>query len=340
MIFLLSFLILALPASTNYKLNDFGFGSGGVANDASTNYRLFGISGQTGASDKFGLIPTQNVAVPPAPTLSNASGFYNKLDITINTAGNSTDTVYAVAISDDDFVTTKYIKSDYFMGTTLVLSDYLTYAQWGGATGTSIYGLRPQTTYKVKAKAMQGKFSESGWGPVSTGQATGSLSISLTIGGVSSGTTIEDAITDVTTTPTGISMGQIDLNQPVEAAQSLTADTNANSGYTILVSQDGNLKNEIDVIFPAVSGTNSAPTAWSTGYGYHTSDHLLGTGNTTRFTNTNTFAQFAITPLEVAYSATPVSNQITYMLYSIQAGSAQSAGNYSQVLTFTMYGVF
>ena len=150
---LLSLFLWVLPASPNYKLFDYGFGSGGGANQSSSNYSLYGISGQVGS-----LNLTANV--PDAPTLSNPSEFYNKLNITIDTAGNPADTKYAIAISDDDFVTTKYIKSDYFMGTTLVLADYLTYSQWGSGSGTTIYGLKTSTTYKAKVKAFAGKFSE------------------------------------------------------------------------------------------------------------------------------------------------------------------------------------
>lgn len=346
----LSMVILVLPFSTNYKLHDYGFGSGGTGNSVSTTYGLFGISGQTG-SDALtgtaykigsGIVPTQGANVPGAPTLSNPSNYYNKLNIVIDTAGNPSDTKYAVAISDDDFVTTKYIKSDYFMGTTLVYGDYLTYAQWGSGSGTTIYGLKTSTTYKVKAKAIQGKYSESAWGPVSSGVATVSTSVSFTIGGVASGTNIASAITDVSTTPTGVSFGEITFSSPTEAAQSLVVTTNANSGYTVLVSQVGNLQNELAVPFNYVSGTNAAPIAWpaSGGYGYHTTDGTLGTGSTTRFAADNTFAQFTSTPLEVAYSSTAVTNQTTYVLYSIQATQNQSAGSYSHVLTYTMYGVF
>lgn len=345
-----SFLILVLPASTNYKLNDYGFGSGGVGNAVSNNYGIFGISGQTGSdlltsgSYKIGsgVIPTQAANVPGAPTLSNPSSYYNKLNIVINTSENPTDTRYAVAISDDDFVTTSYVKSDYFLGTTLVYGDYLTYAQWGNGSGTTIYGLKSSTTYKVKARAITGKYSESDWGPISTGVATLSTAISFSIGGVASGTMIANAITDVTSSAVGISFGELSIDNPVEAAQSLVATTNANSGYTILVNQVSDLKNELDVLFPTITGTNAAPIAWPANigaYGYHTTDALLGTGSTTRFSPDNTFAPFTTTPLEVAYSATPVTNETTYILYSIQAGHAPP-GNYSQTLTYTIYGIF
>lgn len=334
--FLVGLFLFVLPASPNYKLFDYGFGSGGSANQTSSNYGLYGISGQVGSINL-----TTNV--PDAPTLSNPSSFYNKLNIIIDTAGNPADTKYAVAISDDDFVTTKYVKSDYFLGTTLVFADYLTYSQWGSASGTTIYGLKTSTIYKVKAKAIQGKYSESDWGPVSTGVATVSTSISFSVGGVASGTTVADAITDVTTSPVGVSFGELSFDTPVEAAQALVSTTNANSGYTILVSQVDNLKNELDITFPSITGTNSAPIVWPSNigaYGYHTTDSILGTGTVGRFSNSNTFAQFTTTPLEVAYSATPVTNETTYVLYSIQAGRNTPSGNYSQTVTYTMYGIF
>ena len=42
-------LVLALPASTNYEIHDFAFGSGGVGNADSTGYSLNAVVGETGS---------------------------------------------------------------------------------------------------------------------------------------------------------------------------------------------------------------------------------------------------------------------------------------------------
>lgn len=165
-----------MPASTNYQLKDYSFGSGGTSNATSTNYALDGIAGGlSGAKESSaaygiggGLMFSNQANVPVAPTFTNPSSYYNKLQIIINTSGNPTDTKYAIAISSDNFVTTNYVKSDNTVGATLVLADYQTYTTWGGGSGFFVIGLTANTTYKVKVKAMQGKFTETGYGPTAS----------------------------------------------------------------------------------------------------------------------------------------------------------------------------
>ncbi|MDP2838163.1 MAG: hypothetical protein Q8O53_02700 [Candidatus Moranbacteria bacterium] len=169
-------LFFVFPASTNYQLKDFGFGSGGAGNATSTNYAIDGISGEqsggklTGASYDLGsgLLFTNQANVPPVPTFTNPSNYYNKLKIVLDTGGNPSDTKFAIAISTDNFVTTNYVQSDDTVGATLGIEDYQTYTNWGSASGTLIIGLTASTTYKVKVKAWQGKFTETGYGPTAT----------------------------------------------------------------------------------------------------------------------------------------------------------------------------
>lgn len=168
--------LFVFPASTNYQLKDFSFGGGGEENMASGSYALDGISGEQSSSAASspsyvvtsGLLPTQQANVPPAPAFTNPNNYYNKLKIILNTGGNPTDTKFAIAISTDNFVTTNYIQSDNTVGAVLGSEDYQTYAAWGGGSGFLVIGLTPSTTYKVKVKAMQGKFTETGYGPVAT----------------------------------------------------------------------------------------------------------------------------------------------------------------------------
>ncbi len=166
---------LAMPASTNYKLKDYGFGTGGTGDSSSANYSLEAITGEvsedqlTGTNYKAGpgLIFMGQANVPIAPTFDNPANYYNKLRLIINESGNPSDTIFAVAISTDNFVSdTRYVQNDNTIGSTLGSEDYQTYANWGGASGEYIIGLTADTTYYVKVKAMQGKFSETGYGPV------------------------------------------------------------------------------------------------------------------------------------------------------------------------------
>lgn len=169
--------LLVMPASTNYKLKDFGFGTGGGGNATDGTYSLEAITGEisgeksTGGSVQLGpgLIFTGQANVPLAPTFDNPSNYYNKLRIILNASSNPDDTKFAIAISTDNFVSdTRYVQNDYTIGDTLGTEDYQTYASWGGGSDGYIIGLTPNTTYKVKVKAMQGKFTETGYGPIAT----------------------------------------------------------------------------------------------------------------------------------------------------------------------------
>lgn len=190
------FLFAALPSTTNYELNSYGFGSGGTANSTTTNYALEGItgelSGQTASTTNFqtkpGFIQTQQADVPKV-ALTNPSNYYDKLKIVIDTQNNPTDALYALQVCVGvDFTpgtlacsgTTLYVKSDDTLGSTLALTDYQTYSAWGSAGGTTIIGLSANTTYFIHAKATQGKFTESGYGPSSSAATVGqSLSFCL-----------------------------------------------------------------------------------------------------------------------------------------------------------------
>ena len=180
-------LFFATPlSSTNYTLKAYDLG-GGSGSGSSTSYKLDGtaggVSGAAATSTNYNLIPgsppTKNAYVPSTPTLTNPSTEYSRLLLVLNTSNNATDTIYAIAISSDDFSTTQYVKADTSIGSSLAFSDYQTYASWGGASGFWITCLSPSTTYKVKVKAMQGDFSETAYGPATGGVATVTPSLSF-----------------------------------------------------------------------------------------------------------------------------------------------------------------
>src|SRR5579862_6343041 len=178
-------LFATLPATSNYMLNSFGFGSGGAANETTSNYTLEGISGEasgqpqstvTYANDS-GYIQTQQSNVPVV-ILSNPASFYDKLEFVIDAQGNPTDATFALKIAsggtDCNSGTINYVQSDDTIGPTLTIADYQTRSAWGGAGGTTIIGLSAGTTYHLCAKATQfmsntNKITtESGYGPSSS----------------------------------------------------------------------------------------------------------------------------------------------------------------------------
>lgn len=185
-------LFAVTPSSTNYNLKTYDLGNGG-GTSSSTNYNLNVITngqGGSGTSTNYkadsGLLPTQNANVPVAANFTNPDTSYNRLKLVINTSNNPSDAKYAIAISSDNFVTTQYVKNDNSIGNSLTLSDYQTYSSWGGVSGIWVTGLVPNTTYKVKIKAMQGKLSETGYGPsaqATTDQPSITFSVTTSLSG-------------------------------------------------------------------------------------------------------------------------------------------------------------
>lgn len=174
------------PSTTNYTLQDYGFGNGGGTTGTS-NYSIEGIagevSGQDASTDNYGLgsglLEAQQANVPTI-TLSNPGGYNNKLLVVIGPQNNPSDATFMIAISTDNFVTTNYVQNDGTVGATLGIEDYQTYAAWGGASGSEIIGLASDTTYQVRARAMTGEFTETGYGP-SSSAATENLSLTFDI---------------------------------------------------------------------------------------------------------------------------------------------------------------
>ncbi len=186
-----TFVFAALPATSTYKLNSYSFGSGGTADSHTSSYSLEGttgeISGQKGSTtnttNKPGFIETQQANVPKLTALDNNGGqYYNKLHFVIDNQNNPTDATFLIAVSTDNFVAdTRYVQaSDGTLTNTLSTSNYQTYASWGGSGGSLIIGLLPSTSYQVRLRATQGKFSESAYGPASS-QATAAANLTFSL---------------------------------------------------------------------------------------------------------------------------------------------------------------
>jgi len=149
----------------------------------------------------------------------------------------------------------------------------------------------------------------------------------------------------VTTTATEVPFGSLAISAQTEAAQRLTVTTNATAGYRIYAfTRQGLLSGGSEIA--AVSGTNASPSAWSTGcsgdgcFGYHTGDDVLSGASPARFGANDTYAGFTSSLSEVAYSAIPISNDVTDLIYKLQIQSPQSAGHYSTNAVFIAVPVF
>jgi len=227
-------MVAALPTSTNFKLDSFGFGSGGTAGSSSTNYKINGVTGETAGSGsstnyKAGAGEAYlKQADVPLVTISNGGSWYNKLLVVVDPQNNPSDALFAIAISTDNFVTTQYVKSDFTVGSTLAFTDYQNYAAWGSGLGVLIRGLSRSTVYSVKAKAYRGKFSESGYGPV-TSASTVDPQLSFDI---------DVAATDISTSPPYLlDFGTIPVSTVTDSPKRvwISIDTNGESGGKVYV---------------------------------------------------------------------------------------------------------
>lgn len=209
----------------------------------SASYGLEGVLGEVSGNQssatyktQSGLVFMQQSNVPAAPTFTNPSSYYNKLHIVLATSNNPSDATYAIAISDDNWITTEWVQSDNTVGSTLGAEDYQTYANWGSGSGENVIGLTPGTTYKVKVKAAQPGFTESPLGPEASA-ATSNASIDFDIDVASTDT--ESAA------PYTVAFGSLSIGSVNTATDKIWVDfaTNAESGGMVYIySANGGLK--------------------------------------------------------------------------------------------------
>lgn len=254
-------LLAAIPTSANYTLKNYDFGSG-ANRSSSTNYVLRGEAGSSGGnltSTNYGLPvgirASGTAAIPTAPTLTN-NNTYDRLHLALNVGSFPTDTKYLIAISSDNFVTTKYVQLDNTIGTSVGVANYQTYAAWGSAGGFDILGLTGSTTYKVKAAALQGSATGSAFGPIATA-ATQAPSVTFAIQ------------TSLTSTPpfsvgfTSLPAGTVTAGT---ATVTTTISTNALYGGSLLLSdQNSGLTSSSDSF--TLASTTADLNVTSSGYG-------------------------------------------------------------------------
>lgn len=271
-------LFAQLPASSNYQLNNYDYGSGGTGGSSSTNYRLNATTGEVSntqsSSGNFnvrsGDSNEQQADVPPAPAFTNPADYYNKLHFVIDPATNPSDTKFSIAISTDNFVTTSYVQSDNTVGAVKGIEDYQTYAAWGGISGQLITGLAPSTTYWIKVNAFQGNFTETEYGPSATA-ATVAPSITFDI---------DVAATDTeTNSPFVTSFGDLLPANVTTASARVWVDiqTNAEAGAKIYLSSANTGLTSSSKSFTISSATADLSSA-SSGYGAQGSNATQSSG--------------------------------------------------------------
>lgn len=332
--------LFALPASTNYQLKDFGYGGGGAANSTSSNYAIEGIAGEQNENQLQGttydlgggLQYTNQANVPPAPTFTNPSNYYNKLLLTLNTGGNPSDTLFAIAISSDNFSSdTRYIQSDNTVGTTLGLEDYQTYSTWGGGSGFLVIGLAASTTYTVKVKAWQGKFTETAYGPTASAATVGQR---LTFD-------IDVASTDSDTNPPfATNFGDLIAGAVTNSPDKVWVDfdTNGESGGRVYVvaSNAGLTSSRAGYTIGAVTGNL---TSLSEGFGAQGSSATQSSGSTFSIASayslsSNNVATTDTTIREIFTVSGPVTGgRGSFLLKAKSSAVTPAASDYGETLT-------
>jgi hypothetical protein len=247
--------VLAGPQSTSYEIKDYGFGSGGTDGTNSTNYSMFGTTGEMDTSGISstnyktlpGLVYTMQANTPAAPTFTNPSNYYNKLHIVLNTGSNSSDAQFAIAISTDAFVTdvTHYVQADNTIGTTFV---WQTNAVWGAA-GFDVIGLTPGVTYTIRVAARQGNYTQSPWSATAA-VATSNSTMAFTLS--------PSSISSWVLTPGSVGTAP--------STATVTVTTNASNGATVYVSDSKNGL-ESTMASHTISSVSNDLTAIGEGYG-------------------------------------------------------------------------
>lgn len=336
------------PASTNYELKDYTFGGGGTQNSTSTNYSIFGVAGETefgkpGSTNYkagAGLVYTLQANVPPAPTFTNPSSYYNKLKIVVAEGGNPTDAKYAIAISTDNFATdTKYVQNDNTVGTALGLEDWQTYASWGGASGVNIIGLSPNTTYTVKVASKRGNFTETGFGP--TAQAS-TVNSSLAFD-------IDISATDTDTDPPfSVAIGELTAATVITASNKVwvDVDTNGTGGATVYV-YDANSGLTSTATSYTITAVSNNLAAISEGYGARGSTVTQTSGGPMRkvapFDGTGDTVGILDSAKRVIFDSTdqPVTaGRASFEIKAKASSVAKAASDYADTLTIITSATF
>lgn len=336
--------LLALPASTNYRMHDYGFGAGGNGVSDSTTYSMTGITGETSAGNLDGstydlgpgLQFTRQTNTPAAPTFSNPSSYYNRLTFIIDSGSNPSDTLFAIAISDDSFVTTEYVQADLTVGANPV---YRTYAQWGGASGDTVTGLTANTTYSLKVKAIQTEYTESAFSAVATAATlTPSLSYDIDI----SSTDSESA------PPYTLAFGTLNVGSVTTASERIwiDLDTNADQGAFVYVYANTSGLSSTTAGYTITSATQNLASV-SEGFGIRAESLTQSNGGPLLASSPYDGSNDSVGVLDttthtiVTSSSTPVTaGRASFLVKAKASTSTPSANDYATTITLIASATF
>jgi hypothetical protein len=318
----------SFSASTHDALQNYSIGPGATNSAASNTYSLQGTVGEqangTTSGSTYtannGSVQTEQLNVPPAPTLSNGSNtYYNKLNLIVNAGSNPADTTFAVAASTDNFTTTNYVQADGTLNTTPV---YQLASTWNNSgLGTFMIGLTPSTSYEVKVAAKQGQFTNTEYGAYATAS------------------TVAPAIT-FSVSPNSTNLGNLLPGSVVTSSNlSFTFATNAASGGNVYVSgQHNGLLSALQSHTIAAFSGNLA--GQSEGFGVQATNPNQSSGGplstVSPFNGTsNTVGAESTVPQAMLTTANPiVSGTANANLQAKASSTTPASTDYQEVLTF------
>ncbi len=312
--------------SNSFKIKGDTF-SAGSSGGTSTSYKISGdvnpfsdLANSASFRQERGYNPLLQAFTPEAPTFTNPSLYYSKLRLTLNPSNNPSDTLFAIAVSSDDFVTTKYVQSDNSLSSTLGIEDYQTYSAWGGGSGLLVLGLDPSTTYKAQVKALHGDFTETGYGPASAGVATSVPFITLS-------------------TPAGnaslATLNVSSVNSTTDVA--LTINTNGDNGYQSYIRGTGNgsnpgLAHANGTLIPSSDTTLIAGIA---GYGAQASSATASIAAKYNVIG-DTVGAVELTAQQLSSRNQPVTDEVTNVRFKSTISNTTTAGTYTDTVYFTI----
>lgn len=312
--------------STNFRIrgeNVSGAGSLGTSATYSINADLNPFSDLNDSSSfrqELGYSPRINANTPYPATLANSDNYYDRLLLTIDDSDNPAETLFAVAISDDNFATVSYVQNDGTVGAALGIEDYLSYSSWGGGSGSYILGLNQNTTYKVRVKALNGDFTETGYSSDSN-EATTTVPF------------VNIAVSD-----TSLTLGVLNINS-ISQTTTLTVrvNTNAYTGYQVYVNDTGN-----GVTGGLFNGSGSLITSADmtltegvNGFGAQ-GNSATATVDSKYDVSGNIVGALEISTNPLASNVLAVTDEDTSVLFKAALSPSTIAGNYTDIVYFTI----
>jgi hypothetical protein len=332
---LLVSLLAVVPTSSNYTLKSFDFTAGG--NHSSSSYQLksaVGTGGQSSSTSYVlpaGIKAAMTLSAPAAPTFTNVGSSYSQLKITLNTSGFAADTKYLIAVSSDNWVTTRYVQPDQTIGSSLSIANYQTYAAWGGASGFSLLGLNSGATYKVKVAALQGSATGSPFGPEASAST---VSPTVTFAVNTSLTSSPPFATSFASLPAGSVVTG-------DATVTATVTTNAQYGGSLLLKGQNNGLTSSARAY-TVNSANADLDSAGRGYGARlTSTTQSGGGPLLAISpyngTGNTVGNVSTSLQELANFTSPItSGAATFQLKAKTDYTVPAANDYGDILTVTL----